>query len=201
LTPHALLAAAGAAAAAPPPVFDQAWFYFTYLFVDAFLFPLASSLYVAYFGAQHTALSTALLGACATTLGSVGQYLVVRAIVTRPRGLPGWLVRLRGRIENALTGSTHATFWALFVIYATPLGAGPLRIVAAAGGFPLGRFALAIFLGCLPYYFALAWLGRTVHLPLWVYVAAVLAALALGAAQWLSRRARMHAAGTGKDPA
>jgi len=56
LTPHALLAAAGAAAAAPPPVFDQAWFYFTYLFVDAFLFPLASSLYVAYFGAQHTAL-------------------------------------------------------------------------------------------------------------------------------------------------
>jgi len=30
-----------------PPVFDQGWFFFLYLFVDALLFPLASTVYVA----------------------------------------------------------------------------------------------------------------------------------------------------------
>jgi len=173
-----------------PPVFDQGWFFFLYLFVDALFFPLASTVYVAYFGARHDPWLACSLGALATTLGSLAQYGAVRWIVTRPSGLPGWLVRMRNRVEETLAGSHHATFWALFVIYATPLGAGPLRLVAAAGGFPLWKFGLAIFLGCLPYYFALAWFGHAVHLPAWVYAAAIIALLALGAAQFLARRAR-----------
>ncbi len=201
MSPGLLAAAHGVTPGALPPVFDHPIVFFVYLFTDALLFPLASTVYVAYFGAHHAPLFTALLGALGTALGSVAQYLGVRWLVTRPRGLPGWLVRLRGRVEEGVAGSTHATFWALFVIYATPLGAGPLRLVAAAGGFPLGRFALAIFLGCVPYYFALAYFGHAVHLPGWVYAAAMLAALGLGAAQWLSRRARAHAARHGTDPA
>ena len=172
------------------PVFDRLDFYFGYLFVDALFLPLASTVYVAYAGTKHAPWLVALLGALATTLGSIAQYLVVRRIVTLERGLPAWLVRARGRIEGAVTGSRDATFWALFVIYATPLGAGPLRLVAAAGGYPLPRFALAIFLGCVPYYLALAWFGHAVHLPAWVYAAAIIAVVALGAAQFLARRAR-----------
>ena len=173
-----------------PPLFDQGWFYFLYLFVDALLFPLASTVYVAYFGTHHDPWFAATVGALGTTLGSLAQYGIVRWIVTRPSGLPGWLVSLRHRVEETLAGSSTATFWALFVIYATPLGAGPLRLVAAAGGFPLWKFGLAILLGCLPYYFALAWFGRAVKLPAWVYAALIIALLALGAAQFLARRAR-----------
>lgn len=172
------------------PVFDQPWFYFLYLFVDALFLPLASTVYVAYFGARHDPVLAAVVGALGTSLGSLAQYGIVRWIVTRPSGLPDWLVRLRKRIERTLGGSSHATFWALFVIYATPLGAGPLRLIAAAGGFPLWKFGFAILLGCLPYYFALAWFGHTVRLPTWVYASAIIAALALGAAQFLARRAR-----------
>jgi uncharacterized membrane protein YdjX (TVP38/TMEM64 family) len=173
-----------------PPVFDQLWFFFGYLFVDALALPIASTVYVAYAGTKHPPLLVAVLGAMATTLGSLAQYQVVRWIVTRPSGLPGWLVRLRGRIEGALTGSSNATFWALFVIYATPLGAGPLRLVAAAGGYAPWKFALAIFLGCLPYYFALAWFGHAVKLPAWVYACAIVAVFALGLAQLMAKRAQ-----------
>ena len=172
------------------PVFDRLDFYFGYLFVDALLLPLASTVYVAYAGTKHAPWLVALLGALATMLGSIAQYLVVRRILRLERGLPGWLVRARDRIEGAVTGSRDATFWALFVIYATPLGAGPLRLVAAAGGYSLPRFALAIFLGCLPYYFALAWFGKAIKLPTWVYAAAIVAVVAFGAAQFLARRAR-----------
>lgn len=201
MSASAWLAAHGPGAPGLAVWFDDPRFFFLYLFVDSLVFPLASTIYVAYFGSRHPALMTAVLGASGTTLGAIAQYLIVRWVVTRPSGLPRWLVSLRDRIEGAMTGSTHATFWALFIIYATPLGAGPLRVVAAAGKFPLGRFALAIFLGCLPYYFAVAWFGHSVHVPPWAYVAAVLALGALGAAQWLSRRARDHAARRGQDPA
>jgi uncharacterized membrane protein YdjX (TVP38/TMEM64 family) len=181
-----------------PPVFDQLWFFLLYLFVDALAFPLASTVYVAYLGTVHPPVVVAILGALGTAGGSVGQYLVVRALLTRPRGLPAWLVRLRGRLERAVDAGSAATFWALFVIYATPLGAGPLRLVAAAGGYPLPRFALAILLGCLPYYFALAWLGDALRLPAWVYAVLIVAVLAVGLAQWLVRRGRVrHGVPTG----
>ncbi len=175
---------------APAGLFDQLWFYFAYLFVDALFLPLASTVYVAYMGQKHLPLVVALLGSLGTTAGSVVQYLGVRALLRRSDRLPGWLVRLRDRLERTVRTSGHATFWALFLIYATPLGAGPLRLIAAAAGYSLWRFALAIGLGCLPYYFALAWFGHAVRLPTWVYVAAALAILGLGLAQWLARRAR-----------
>ena len=176
-----------------PPIFDQGWFFFLYLFFDALFFPLASTVYVAYFGARHDPWLACSLGALGTTLGSLVQYGIVRWVVTRPSGLPGWLVRLRNRVEEALAGSTHATFWALFVIYATPLGAGPLRLVAAAGGYPLLRFAAAIALGCLPYYAAVAWIGSAVKLPPWVYAAAIISAVAFAVVVWMSRQARERA--------
>ena len=177
-----------------PLPFDQLPFYFAYLFVDALLLPLASTLYVIYMGERHSPTLVAILGAFATTAGSVAQYLVVRWLVTRKRASSGWLGRQRARLESVVQGSTHATFWALFVIYATPLGAGPLRLIAAVAGFPLWRFALAILLGCLPYYYILARVGEAVKLPAWVYATAGAAFLALGLLTWLSRRSRARRA-------
>ena len=170
------------------PIFDSPAFFFLYLFVDALAFPIASTVYVAYMGERHAPLFVAVLGALATTLGSVGQYLVVRWVIAHPRLQARWLVALRERIRHAVEGAGQATFWALFVIYATPLGAGPLRLVAAVGGFPLGRFAAAIALGCLPFYYVVALLGRVIRLPAWGYAAIILGTIALTLVLFLRRR-------------
>jgi membrane protein YqaA with SNARE-associated domain len=175
-----------------PLPFDQLPFYFAYLFVDALLLPLASTVYVIYMGERHAPFLVAVLGAFATALGSIGQYLLVRWILRHKRASGGWIGRQRERLEHAIQGSSHATFWALFVIYATPLGAGPLRLIAAAGGYSLWRFALAILLGCLPYYYVLARVGEAVRFPAWVYACAGGAFLAIGLAQWLAGRARAN---------
>jgi uncharacterized membrane protein YdjX (TVP38/TMEM64 family) len=141
-------------------------------------------------GERHSPYLVAALGALATTAGSVGQYLVVRWAIGHPKLQWGWLVRAREAITRTVAGAGQATFWALFVIYATPLGAGPLRLVAAAAGYSLGRFALAIFLGCLPYYLAVAWLGRALRIPLWGYAALVAGTLLVTLVLALRRRGR-----------
>jgi len=56
-----------------PPVFDRLDFFFGYLFVDALLLPLASTVYVAYAGTKHAPWLVALLGATGTMLGSIVQ--------------------------------------------------------------------------------------------------------------------------------
>jgi uncharacterized membrane protein YdjX (TVP38/TMEM64 family) len=159
------------------PVFDHLGFFVLYLFVDALALPIASTLYVAYMGERHHPLLIGGLGALGTTAGSIGQYLFVRWLIGRPALQWPWLVNLRERIVGAVSGAGHATFWALFVIYATPLGAGPLRLVAAVAGYPLPRFALAIALGCLPFYTAVAILGRAVQLPPWAYALLIVATI------------------------
>lgn len=176
-----------------PPLFDHLAVFVLYLFVDALALPIASTLYVAYMGERHAPLLVAVLGALGTTAGSVAQYLVVRWLLAHPTLQWGWLVRLRARVGGLVAGSGHATFWTLFMIYATPLGAGPLRLVAAAGGYPLPKFAAAIALGCLPYYAAVAWLGDAMKLPAWLYAVAIVATIALVAVVWMARQARERA--------
>jgi uncharacterized membrane protein YdjX (TVP38/TMEM64 family) len=158
-------------------VFDHLGIFVLYLFVDALALPIASTLYVAWMGERHPPLLVGALGAAATTAGSIGQYLLVRWLVAHPAVQRPWLARLRARVVAAVRGAGEVTFWALFVIYATPLGAGPLRLVAAVGGYSLPRFAAAIALGCLPFYTVVAILGRAVQLPAWVYAALIVAAI------------------------
>ena len=176
------------------PVFDHLGFFFLYLFVDALALPIASTVYVAYMGERHHPLLVAVLGTLGTTAGSVGQYLAVRWLIAHPSLQRPWLVKLRERIVTAVRGAGQATFWALFVIYATPLGAGPLRLVAAVAGYPLGRFAGAIALGCLPFYTAVAILGRAVQLPAWVYAVLIVVTIVVTLVLAL-RRGRRPAGG------
>lgn len=173
-----------------PAAAETLWFLFAFTFVDAFGLPIASTVLMAYLGTRHPPLAVALVGAGATAAGSVAQYLVVRWLLRWEQHLPGALRRLRRRLEIIVAGAGGATFWALFVIYATPLAAGPLRLIAAATGYSLSRFALAIGLGCIPYYFVLAWIGHTIRLPLWAYAACAGVLVAGSLAVWLVQRRR-----------
>jgi uncharacterized membrane protein YdjX (TVP38/TMEM64 family) len=65
------------------------------------------------------------------------------------------------------------------VARATPMPDAPVKLVAAAGRYPVGLYALAILLGALPYYFVLAFLARKAadlarefKVPWWVMAAA-----------------------------
>lgn len=168
------------------------WVYASVLFADALVLPMASTLYVAAMGNVYPPLLVAVSGAAATTLGSLAQYGIVRWLITLAPAQRGVLCRVRQKIERVGAAAPAATTAALFVVYATPLSAGPLRLIAAVSGFPLWRFTLAIALGCLPYYYTLALLGRMVRFPLWILLPAVAIVGVLGVVH-LARRWRDNA--------
>lgn len=53
----------------------------------------------------------------------------------------------------------------------TPLPFFPVKALAFASGYPIGRYAAAVAARSLPRYALLAWLGAAVRLPPWIVIA------------------------------
>jgi uncharacterized membrane protein YdjX (TVP38/TMEM64 family) len=102
-----------------------------------------------------------------------------------------WVKRFapsRDRVEQALKGSPSASFLAILIARATPLPDAPIKLVAAAGRYPLPRYFIAVLLGGIPYFALLAWLGHEFPVPPWVLVALVVViALVFAFERWRKR--------------
>lgn len=143
------------------------------LFVDGATFAFATTPLLLEYGKHHAPWAVAVAGGASSALGSAVQLLILRWLLAS--GQP-WMRRLapsKERLQSTLERYPSASFVALMVARATPLPDAPLKLVAAAIRYPIPRYALAIFLGALPYYFALAWIGKAVEIPTWILVAAI----------------------------
>jgi uncharacterized membrane protein YdjX (TVP38/TMEM64 family) len=132
----------------------------------------------------------ALAGSVASAAGSIVQLWLLRLLLRSDRP---WMRRFAPRreaIETALARHPTTSFAAIAIARATPLPDAPVKLVAAAIGYPLVRYGLAVLLGSLPYYAALAWLGHRFHLPVQVIVgvAAVLVLAVLADVLWRRRK-------------
>jgi uncharacterized membrane protein YdjX (TVP38/TMEM64 family) len=161
------------------------------LLADGATFAFFTTPLLLHYGQLHPAWQVAVLGSLASALGSVIQLLLLRWAL---RGGHPWMRRFapsQEKLTRTLATYPAASFAALMVARATPLPDAPLKIVAAAVGYPPGLYGLAILLGALPYYFALAWIGQVVKIPTWILVAAAVA-IVLGAAvdRWRRRRGK-----------
>lgn len=108
-----------------------------------------------------------LFGAASAGLGSTVQLLLFRWLLAAPWR---WVQRFapsRDRVEKALASSPSASFMAILIARATPLPDGPIKLVAAAGRYPLPLYFTAVLLGGIPYFALLAWLGHEFPIPPW----------------------------------
>lgn len=162
------------------------WVYCLALFVDGATFSFATTVIIILYAPRHAAWELAVAGSLASGLGSALQFHLLRLVLDSGHR---WLHRFapsRERLAAALRGNPSASFLTIFVARATPLPDAPVKLVAAAGHYPVRRYALAIVLGALPYYFVLAFLARKAadlarrfKVPWWVLLAA-LALVGLG---------------------
>jgi uncharacterized membrane protein YdjX (TVP38/TMEM64 family) len=155
------------------------WVFCLALFVDGATFSFATTLLIILWAPHHDPWKLALAGSLASALGSAVQFHILRLMLDSGHR---WLHRFapsREKLTAALNQNPSASFLTILVARATPLPDAPVKLVAAAGRYPVRRYALAIFLGALPYYFVLALLARRAadlareyKVPWWVVVAA-----------------------------
>jgi ribonucleoside-triphosphate reductase len=159
------------------------------LVLDGATFAFFTTPLLLHYGQLHPAWQVAAIGSVASAIGSVIQLLALRwaLLANHP-----WMRRIapsQEKLARAVAAYPAASFAALVVARATPLPDAPLKLVAAAGGYPPALYALAILIGALPYYFVLALVGHAVRIPTWILVAAAVA-IVLGALvdRWRRRR-------------
>jgi len=149
-----------------------AWLCF-WLFLDGATLSIFSTPLLLHYGHLLPAWQVAVLGGIASALGSAIQLMALRwALASRH----AWTARFtpsRERVASTLARHPSASFMALLAARATPLPDAPLKLVAAAIGYSIPLYTLAVLLGSLPYYYALAAIGHAFRIPTWVLIAAV----------------------------
>ena len=132
-----------------------------------------------------------VFGAASAGAGSTVQLVLFRWLLSTDWP---WIKRFapsRDKVEQALKGSPSASFLAILIARATPLPDGPIKLVAAAGRYPLPLYFLAVLLGGIPYFALLAWLGHEFPVPPWALIALVVViALVFAFERWRKRGRR-----------
>ncbi len=148
------------------------WVLCLLLFVDGATFAVATTPLLLAYGKYHTPWVVALAAAAASAAGGAVQIVLLRWALSSRHPWTRRFAPAREKIEGAVAQHPSATFLALVVARATPLPDAPLKLAAAAANYPVSRYCAAILLGSIPYYFALALLGHTLKLPIWVLLGA-----------------------------
>jgi len=138
------------------------------LFVDGATISVFTTPLLLRFGHGQSPLWVALLGGFASAIGSSIQLAILRWALSSRHPFTRRFAPSRERVQKTLAAHPSASFLALVVARATPLPDAPLKIVAAAISYPIPRYGVAVFIGSLPYYFLLAWLGSAFRFPDWV---------------------------------
>jgi uncharacterized membrane protein YdjX (TVP38/TMEM64 family) len=155
---------------------DSIWVMCLLLLVDGATFSLFTTPLILHYGkVLEEPTMVALFGGAFSAAGSAIQLLILRRLLASDHPYMRRFTPSREKVQAAVKAYPSASFAALALARATPLPDAPLKIVAAAAGYPVGRYALAIFIGALPYYFVLAIAGRKFQPPTWVLVGASLA--------------------------
>ena len=160
------------------------------LFADGATLGIFTTPLLLHYGHVIPPIQIALFGGLASALGSALQFALLRWLVRADRP---WMRRFaprREKLEDAQRRYPSASFLTLMVARATPMPDAPLKLVAAVLEYPIALYALAVFLGSLPYYFALATVGRLIEIPVWVLWTAVGVVLIAVGIDWLRRRGR-----------
>jgi uncharacterized membrane protein YdjX (TVP38/TMEM64 family) len=163
---------------------EALWVLCGLLFLDGATFAFFTTVLLLHYGQFHPPWQVAVFGGASSALGSMLQLLALRWAMASGRR---WMHRFapsRDKLEAAIRAYPSASFLAIATARATPLPDAPIKLVAAAAGYPLPLYGIAIYLGSLPYYFALALVGSRVRIPLWVLLGA-LAVVGIGI--WIDR--------------
>jgi len=149
-------------------VFASAVWLFGYAFLsNVALAVLPHEPVVIWYGARHGVWPTALVATAGTVVAALLDHRLLVPLIERAaaRRAPSPGASLPERVFRRFP------FAVITLSGLTPLPFFPFKALAFATGYPPGKYAGAVAARSLPRYALLAWLGASVRLPVWLYVA------------------------------
>jgi uncharacterized membrane protein YdjX (TVP38/TMEM64 family) len=164
------------------------WVLSALLFVDGATLAAFSTVLVLTYGRLHEPWALALAGGTASALGAALQLWILRWALNSKQP---WMHRFapsREKVEAALSRYPSASFMLIAIARATTLPDAPLKLVAATIAYPIRLYFLASWIGIVPYFFVLAFLGHKFRIPVWVLLALAAVVIAGIALDFVRRR-------------
>lgn len=167
---------------------ESLWVLCGLLFLDGATFSFATTPLLLEYAKYHEPWLVAAAGGVSSGLGSAVQFMLLRWALRTDRP---WMRRFgprSGQLEAALRRHPSASFVTILMARAMPLPDAPVKLVAAAGGYPVHLYLLAVLIGAVPYYFTISLLGKAVRIPTWVLLAVIVVMLLFVTVDRLRRR-------------
>jgi membrane protein YqaA with SNARE-associated domain len=155
-------------------VFASAAWLFGYAFLsNVALAVLPHEPVVIWYGARHGVWPTALVATAGTVLAALLDHRLLAPVIERAAARRAGIPDLKPGLGASLPERVFRRFpFAVITLSGlTPLPFFPFKALAFATGYPPGKYAAAVAARSLPRYALLAWLGASVRLPVWLYVA------------------------------
>ena len=130
--------------------------YFVYMSLANTLVPLPTNPLIIYMGREFSLVAVPVLGAVGTSIANTTEYLVLGTLLEYGR------VKKVKKTKTYLTLKRYfevAPFALMVVINIFPVPIDPVRWMAISVDYPRWRYITSTFLGRLPRYLFLAWLG------------------------------------------
>lgn len=150
-----------------PPVHRWMSRHLLYMSLANTFLPLPTNPVIIWLGKSHAPFSVALIGALGTSLANLNEYYLIGYLSGR---------RFAGRIrerkiyERLERWYQRHPFSLLLFMNLLPVPVDPVRWLSISSGYGKLPYTSATFLGRLPRYFLLAFLGEAYQVPNWVLI-------------------------------
>lgn len=142
--------------------------YFLYMSLAFTFLPLPTIPTVILMGKTFSPVNVALIGAVATTLANLNDYLIVSTIfiskkVQKIHQLPFYKFLIKNFEKHPFLIISLGSF--------IPISIDVIRLLAISHQYPISKFSLANFIGRFPRYFLLAFLGYSFQISnVWILI-------------------------------
>ncbi len=137
--------------------YDDYLHYFVYMSLANTFIPLPTNPLIIYMGREFSPLPVSILAAAGTSIANTTEYLILGMLLEYGR------VKKVKKTKIYLTLKKYfeiAPFILMTVINFFPVPIDPVRWIAISVDYPRWRYITSTFLGRLPRYLLLAWLGN-----------------------------------------
>jgi len=145
----------------PDTLYGPYCHYFVYMSLANSFVPLPTNPLTIYMGREFAPIAVSIVGAVGTSIANTTEYFVLGTLLRFER-----IDRVRvTKAYRALKRCFEIAPFALMTsVNFLPIPVDPVRWMAISEGYPRWRYILSTFLGRLPRYLILAWLGDRYNL-------------------------------------